>query len=820
MKRYGIKGMSCAACSARVEKAVKGVSGVESCSVSLLTNSMGVEGNANEKDVIEAVRRAGYEAFLLETGEKKTAGTSEKEKGEAETLLHRFLISLGFLLPLMVLSMGHTMWGWKLPAGLEENPTAIAILQMLLSALIIGINHKFFVNGTRGILHRAPNMDTLVALGAGVSFGYSLFVLFRMTAVDPETAHRLLHDLYFESAGMILTLITLGKYLEARAKGKTTDALRGLMHLSPETATVERDGKETVIPIGELRVGDIFTVRPGERIPADGIVIEGNGAVNESALTGESIPVEKNVGESVSAATVNQSGYLRCRAERVGEETTLSKIIRMVSDASATKAPIAKIADRVSGVFVPAVLCVALVAWMIWMIAGESFGFALERGISVLVISCPCALGLATPVAIMVGNGVGAKNGILFKTAAAQEETGRIQTVLLDKTGTVTTGNMTVTDLVPAKETSENDLLLTAASVEQYSEHPLAKAVMNFAKERGILPHVVQNFKSTAGNGVTAEKGGICLTGGKIDFLSEQVFVPEEAKKEAQRLENDGKTPLFFANGSNFAGIIAVADVPKNESREAVGMLRKMGIETVLLTGDTKRTAEAIANKVGIDRVVAEVLPQDKERIVKEWKEKGKVMMVGDGINDAPALTTADVGVAVGNGTDIAMDSSSVVLMTSDLSLVPNAIRLGRATLRNIHENLFWAFFYNVIGIPVAAGVFYPIFGWTLDPMFGAAAMGLSSFCVVMNALRLNRFQIKKENQKTKECQPMEIHLKVDGMMCSHCEARVKKALESVSGVREAIADHESGTVKIFLQESVDEALLKKVIENEGYSVL
>ena len=836
MEQYTVTGMSCAACSARVEKAVSKVPGVTACSVSLLTNSMGVEGTASQADIIKAVVDAGYGASVKgeETAAASASYQAEEEAladHETPVLKKRLLASLGFLMVLMYFSMGHMMWGWPVPAFFENNHVAMGLLQLLLAAIVIVINQKFFISGFRGLLHKAPNMDTLVALGSGASFVWSTYALFALSDAqlrgDMDGVMTYMHEFYFESAAMILTLITVGKMLEARSKGKTTDALKGLMKLAPKTAVVLRDGKETTVPIAQVRKGDVFVVRPGENIPVDGVVLEGSSAVNESALTGESIPVDKETGDLVSAATVNQSGFLRCEATRVGEDTTLSQIIKMVSDAAATKAPIAKIADRVSGVFVPAVITIAVLTTFGWLLLGETLGFALARGISVLVISCPCALGLATPVAIMVGNGMGAKNGILFKTAVSLEETGRVEIVALDKTGTITKGEPVVTDLLPTEGATEMELLSMAGSLEKKSEHPLAKAVLKKAEEEPVTISEVSEFTALPGNGLSGRLNGEELLGGNLTFISSRVTVSETIKKEAQTLAGEGKTPLFFAKGGRLAGIIAVADTIKEDSPKAVKELQNMGIHVVMLTGDNERTAKAVGAQAGVDEVIAGVLPDGKESVIRSLKSKGKVAMVGDGINDAPALTRADIGIAIGAGTDVAIDAADVVLMKSRLSDVPAAIRLSRATLRNIHENLFWAFFYNIIGIPLAMGVWIPLFGWQLNPMFGAAAMSLSSFCVVSNALRLNFFDMyrsdrdkKIKEKKKKETKTMEKTLKVEGMMCEHCEARVKKALEAVPGVESAVASHKDGTAVVTLSQDVPYETLKKAVEDQDYKVI
>ena len=833
MEQYTVTGMSCAACSARVEKAVSAVPGVTSCSVSLLTNSMGVEGTASAEAVVSAVQAAGYGASLKGASCAPTAAAQEDALADRETpaLKRRLIASLGFLIALMYVSMGHMMWGWPLPACLADNHVAMGLLQMLLTIAVMVINQKFFINGFRSLLHGAPNMDTLVALGAAASFGYSTYALFAMTGAqvrgDAAAVMRYMHEFYFESAAMILALITVGKMLEARSKGKTTDALRSLMKLAPQTATLVRGGQEIAVPIAQVRRGDVFVVRPGESIPVDGVVLEGESAVNESALTGESIPVDKAVGDSVSAATTNQSGFLRCEATRVGEDTTLSQIIKMVSDAAATKAPIAKVADRVSGVFVPTVIALAILTTAVWLLCGQSIGFALARGISVLVISCPCALGLATPVAIMVGNGLGAKNGILFKTAVSLEETGKTEIVALDKTGTITQGEPRVTDVLPAEGMTQGALLSLAAALEQRSEHPLARAVMMRADEDGLTAAPVSDFRALPGNGLTATLSGETLLGGSLSFVSSQVDVPRSIRQKAEALAEEGKTPLLFAQAGRLAGVIAVADVIKADSPAAIAALRNMGIRVVMLTGDNEKTARAIGRLAGVDEVIAGVLPEGKESVIRRLQAQGKVAMVGDGINDAPALTRADIGIAIGAGTDVAIDAADVVLMKSRLSDVPAAIRLSRATLRNIHENLFWAFFYNVIGIPLAAGVWIPLFGWTLNPMFGAAAMSLSSFCVVSNALRLNLFKLhdagkdKKINRhsKHKEETTMVKTMKIEGMMCGHCEAAVKKALEAIDGVASAEVSHTDGTAVVTLSKPVENAALRKAVEDKDYTV-
>lgn len=827
--------MSCAACSARVEKAVSKVKGVTSCSVSLLTNSMGVEGTAAPSDVINAVVKAGYGASLKGATAEKSPSDAEEALEDHETplLRRRLWWSIAFLAILMYFSMGHMMWGWPLPSFYDNNHVAMGLTQLLLTVIIMVINQKFFISGFKSLWHRSPNMDTLVALGATAAFVYSTYALFAMTGAevrgDSEAVMNYMMDFYFESAAMILTLITVGKTLEARSKGKTTDALKGLMKLAPKTATVVRGDAEVTVPIGQVMKDDIFTVRPGESIPVDGVVIEGTSAVNEAALTGESIPADKVPGDTVSAATVNQSGFLRCRATRVGEDTTLSQIIKMVSDAAATKAPIAKIADRVSGIFVPAVMSIATVTTIVWLLLGHPVGYSLARGISVLVISCPCALGLATPVAIMVGSGLGAKNGILFKTAASLEETGRIAIVALDKTGTITSGEPRVTDMIPAPGVSEEELIGVALALEKKSEHPLARAILHYAEERNVSSDEVTDFEALPGNGLKAKLGDETLLGGNFVFVSSKVNVPGSVGEQAQALAETGKTPLFFAKGDRLLGIIAVADVIKEDSPQAVRELQGMGIHVVMLTGDNERTARAIGKEAGVDEVIAGVLPDGKEQEIKRLAARGKVAMVGDGINDAPALTRADIGIAIGAGTDVAIDAADVVLMKSRLSDVPAAIRLSRATLRNIHENLFWAFFYNTIGIPLAAGVFIPL-GLTLNPMFGAAAMSLSSFCVVSNALRLNLFKlrdprhdhkhagrIKKTNTVTGE--QMIKTLKITGMMCSHCEATVKGALEALDGVVSAEVSHESGTARVTLAGDISDRALKKAVEAKGYKV-
>ena len=842
MEQYNVTGMSCAACSARVEKAVSKVPGVTSCSVSLLTNSMGVEGTADPAQIIAAVEEAGYGASekgsegqdrAHASASSLSAGEDALKDRETPRMKRRLIASLCFLIPLMYFSMGHMMWNWPVPSFLEGNHVAMGLIQLLLTTAVMVINQKFFISGFKGLIHRAPNMDTLVALGAGASYGYSLYALFAMTDAqmrgNAAGVMSYMHEFYFESAAMILTLITVGKMLEARSKGKTTDALKSLMKLAPKTATVIRNGAEETVSIEQVRKGDIFVVRPGENIPVDGVILEGHSAVNESALTGESIPVDKDAGDAVSAAALNQSGFLRCEATRVGEDTTLSQIIQMVSDAAATKAPIAKVADRVSGVFVPAVIGIALVTIAVWLIAGQTIGFALARGISVLVISCPCALGLATPVAIMVGNGMGAKNGIMFKTAVSLEETGKTQIVALDKTGTITSGEPRVTDMIPAAGVTEEELLAYAYALEKKSEHPLARAVITKAEEENaVCVREAEDFHAVPGNGLTGILAGVKLAGGNLNFISRNAVIPDEAVKRAEKLSAEGKTPLFFSRNGMFIGMIAVADVIKEDSPRAVKELQNMGIHVVMLTGDNERTAKAIGAQAGVDEVIAGVLPDGKESVIRSLKKKGRVAMVGDGINDAPALTRADMGIAIGAGTDIAIDAADVVLMKSRLSDVPAAIRLSRAALRNIHENLFWAFFYNVIGIPLAAGVWIPIFGWQLNPMFGAAAMSLSSFCVVSNALRLNWFKMYdagrdkkiKVNNKNKEESTMTKTMKIEGMMCGHCEARVKKTLEALAGVDSAEVSHEAGTAVVTLNEEVSDDVLKKAVEDQDYKVL
>ena len=831
MEQYVVTGMSCAACSARVEKAVSKVPGVTGCSVSLLTNSMGVEGTAAPQQVIEAVQNAGYGA-QLKSGPCDSVKASNEEDDplkdrQTPVLKHRLLASLGFLIVLMYLSMGHMMWGWPLPEWIAENHVAMGLAQMLLTIFIMVINQKFFVSGFKGLIHGAPNMDTLVSLGAGASFLYSTYALFAMTDAQLHGNHgavmSYMHEFYFESAAMILTLITVGKMLEARSKGKTTDALKNLIRLSPKTAIVLRDQEEVTVPVEQVRKGDRFVVRPGESIPVDGVVISGSSAINEAALTGESIPVDKEAGDPVWSATVNQSGYLVCEATRVGEDTTLAQIIKMVSDAASTKAPIAKAADKVSGVFVPAVITIALITTVVWLFAGQTFGFALARGVSVLVISCPCALGLATPVAIMVGNGMGARHGILFKTAASLEEAGKVRTVILDKTGTITAGEPHVTDIHPVNGCTKDDLLKAAYALEQKSEHPLAKAVIQEAQRLGMHPDEVTDFQALPGNGLTAVWNGRKLLGGSLKFICTQAQVSEDEIDFADGLASAGKTPLLFAADGKLLGMIAVADVIKEDSPQAVKELKAMGIQVVMLTGDNELTANAIGAQAGVDRVVAGVLPDGKEQVVRELQTQGKVAMVGDGINDAPALTRADIGIAIGAGADIAIDAADVVLMKSRLSDVPAAVRLSRATLRNIHQNLFWAFFYNVIGIPLAAGVWIPVFGWELNPMFGAAAMSLSSFCVVMNALRLNLFNIRdgRKDQKmaTNEKQLVRT-MKIEGMMCGHCEARVKKVLEALPQVDHADVSHVENRAVVTLKAALSDQVLKETVEAQDYQVI
>ena len=838
MEQYTVTGMSCAACAARVEKAVSGVKGVTSCSVSLLTDSMGVEGTADAGEIIAAVREAGYGAALKKGNKGQNARSSSDgdtlEDRETPVLKKRLIASLGFLIVLMYVSMGHMMWGWPLPSFFDNNHVAMGLLQLLLTVVIMVINQRFFISGFKSLWHRAPNMDALVALGAAAAFGYSTFALFAMTDAqirgDADAVMSYMHEFYFESAAMILALITLGKMLEARSKGKTTDALKSLMKLAPKTATLLRDGAEISVPVEQVAKGDVFVVRPGENIPVDGTVLEGNSAVDESTLTGESIPADKTVGSTVSAGTLNQSGFIRCEATRVGEDTTLSQIIQMVSDAAATKAPIAKVADRVSAVFVPAVMAIAAVTVIAWLIAGRTAGFALARGISVLVISCPCALGLATPVAIMVGSGMGAKNGILFKTAVSLEETGKTQIVALDKTGTITQGEPRVTDMIPVNGISEKELLSLACALEKKSEHPLARAINQKAEQDGLTAEEAEQFKALPGSGLTASLDGAVLFGGSYKFISERVRVPDDAKEQSERLSEEGKTPLLFARDGELCGIIAVADVIKADSPQAIKEMRNMGIRVVMLTGDNERTAKAIGARAGVDEVIAGVLPDGKESVIRELKQKGKVIMVGDGVNDAPALTSADIGIAIGAGADVAVDAADVVLMKSRLSDVPAAIRLSRAALRNIHENLFWAFIYNIIGIPLAAGVFIGVLGWQLNPMFAAAAMSLSSFSVVTNALRLNFFRMhdpkrdhkirnKLKTTTEKETKTMEKTLKIEGMMCGHCEMHTKKALEALDGVKTAEVSHEAGTAVVSLEKEIPDDVLKQAVADQGYRV-
>lgn len=830
MEQFNVTGMSCAACSARVEKAVSKVDGVSSCSVSLLTNSMGVEGTAKADDIIKAVEDAGYGASLKNDREKSAKSVDSDALKDTETpkIKKRLIASIIFLAVLMYISMGHMMWNFPLPSFLAENHIAMGLVQLLLTGIIMVINQHFFISGFKGIIHRSPNMDTLVALGSGAALIYSTYALFAMTNAqlngDMQAVMGYMHEFYFESAAMILTLITVGKMLEAHSKGKTTDALKGLMNLAPKTAVIVKDGVETEVSIDSVQKDDIFVVRPGESIPVDGIILEGSSAVNESALTGESIPTDKNVGDKVSAATINQSGFIRCKAERVGEDTTLSQIIRMVSDAAATKAPIAKIADKVSGIFVPVVIIIAIITAVIWLLIGDPFGSALQKAISVLVISCPCALGLATPVAIMVGNGVGARNGILFKTAVSLETSGNINIVALDKTGTITSGEPKVTDIVTSDGISEAELLQTAVTLECKSEHPLAKAIIDKAEEMQITRQEISNFQILAGNGLSGTLENTLVAGGNLNFISSRAEIVSEIKAKAEQLAENGKTPLFFSKGNKLLGIIAVADVIKEDSPRAIKELRDMGIKVVMLTGDNVKTADAIGKQAGVDEVIAGVLPDGKEKVIQKLKMQGKVAMVGDGINDAPALTSADVGIAIGAGTDIAIDAADIVLMKSRLSDVPAAIRLGRSTLRNIHENLFWAFIYNIIGIPLAAGLFIPIFGWGLNPMFGAAAMSLSSFCVVTNALRLNFVKIhsaKRDKKiKVKEKKKMTKTMKIEGMMCPHCEARVKQVLEELPEVESVVASHEKGTAELILNKEISDEILKKTVEEQGYKVL
>lgn len=834
MTQYNVTGMSCAACSARVEKAVNAVNGVSSCNVNLLTNSMGVEGTASSEEIINAVIAAGYRASLKNAKTKsKSLSSDELKDKDTPRMIKRLVVSILFLIPLMYISMGHTMWNWKLPDRLAENHIAIALLQMIFAAIIMIINQKFFINGFKGIVHKSPNMDTLVALGSGASFLYSTYALFAMTDAQMSGNHQAvmgyMHDLYFESAAMILVLITVGKTLEAYSKGRTTDALKGLMNLAPKTARVLKNGKEEIVEIEKINTGDVFIVKAGDSIPVDGVVIEGTSAVDESALTGESIPIDKEKDSKVSAGTINLSGYIKCRATGVGENTTLSQIIKLVSDASATKAPIAKVADKVSGVFVPVVIAIAITTLCVWMIVGKIFSYSLTRAVSVLVISCPCALGLATPVAVMVGSGKGAKNGILFKTASSLETAGKIQIVALDKTGTITQGQPEVTDVLPIHSADENELLSLAYCVESKSEHPLAKAVVSKAVEKNILLAESKYFQTFAGNGVSVtDEEDNEITAGSYKFISSKIRIDDEIKALAESLADEGKTPLFFVKNKQLSGIIAVADVIKSDSPDAVKQLHNMGIKVVMLTGDNKKTANAIAKQVGVDIVVSDVLPTDKEAVIQQLKQQGRTAMVGDGINDAPALTSADIGIAINAGTDIAVDSADVVLMNSKLSDVASAIRLSRATLRNIYENLFWAFIYNIIGIPLAAGVWIPIFGWQLNPMFGAAAMSLSSFCVVSNALRLNLLNIynhKKDKKikqidiQVKEKNTMTKTIKIEGMMCPHCEANVKKTLEAFQQVDKAEVSHEKGTAVLTLNADISDSELKTAIEEQGYKV-
>lgn len=830
MKKFNVTGMSCAACSSRVEKAVSKVEGVQSCSVSLLTNSMGVEGSASEESIIAAVEKAGYGASVAGAEKKQSAETDQLKDKDTPELMHRLIASVGFLVVLMYISMGHMMWGWPLPAFFADNHIAMGLVQLLLCVIIMVINQKFFINGFKGLIHRSPNMDTLVALGSGASFVYSVYALFAMTDAqvkgNAELVMSYMHEFYFESAAMILTLITVGKMLEAHSKGKTTNALKALLNLAPKKATLLIDGKETEVTVDKVKKGDVFVVRPGESIPVDAEITDGSTAVDESALTGESIPVDKTVGDSVSAGTINKSGFIKCSATAVGEDTALSQIIKMVSDAAATKAPVAKIADKVSGVFVPVVIVIAVVTIAVWLLCGQTVGYALARGISVLVISCPCALGLATPVAIMVGNGMGARKGILFKTASSLEVAGKIQIAVLDKTGTITKGEPKVTDVIPFG-ISENELLQYAYSIETKSEHPLAKAIIVKAEELSLNPYEVTDFKAESGNGLSAEYNGEKIIGGSKKYISSLINISNDISSRADSLSEEGKTPLFFMKGDKLLGIIAVADVIKDESPQAVKELQNMGIKVVMLTGDNERTAKAVGKLAGVDEVIAGVLPDGKEKVVADLKKQGKVLMVGDGINDAPALTRADIGMAIGSGTDIAIDAADVVFMKSKLTDVPAAVRLSRKTLRNIHENLFWAFIYNVIGIPLAAGVWIPLLGWQLNPMFGAAAMSLSSFCVVTNALRLNFFDItnpKKDRKikykSKKDDNAMTKTMKIDGMMCSHCEGRVKQSLEGLAQVSQAEVSHEKGTAVVTLTAEVSNDVLKKTVEDQGYNVI
>ena len=830
MKKFNVTGMSCAACSSRVEKAVSKVEGVQSCSVSLLTNSMGVEGSASEESIIAAVEKAGYGASVAGAEKKQSAETDQLKDKDTPVLMHRLIASVGFLVVLMYISMGHMMWGWPLPAFFADNHIAMGLAQLLLCVIIMVINQKFFISGFKGLIHRSPNMDTLVALGSGASFVYSVYALFAMTDAqvkgDAELVMSYMHEFYFESAAMILTLITVGKMLEAHSKGKTTNALKALLNLAPKKATLLIDGKETEVTVDKVKKGDVFVVRPGESIPVDAEITDGSTAVDESALTGESIPVDKVVGDTVSAGTINKAGFIKCSATAVGEDTALSQIIKMVSDAAATKAPVAKIADKVSGVFVPAVIVIALITIAVWLLCGQTVGYALARGISVLVISCPCALGLATPVAIMVGNGMGARKGILFKTAASLEEAGKTQIAVLDKTGTITKGEPKVTDIIPF-EITENELLKYAYSIEAKSEHPLAKAIIVKAEELSLNPYEVTDFKAESGNGLSAEYNGKRIIGGSKKYISSLIGISNDILSKADKLSEEGKTPLFFMLDNKLLGIIAVADVIKEESPKAIKQLQNMGIKVVMLTGDNERTAKAVGKLAGVDEVIAGVMPDGKEKVVAELKKQGKVLMVGDGINDAPALTRADIGMAIGSGTDIAIDAADVVFMKSKLTDVPAAVRLSRKTLRNIHENLFWAFIYNVIGIPLAAGVWIPLLGWQLNPMFGAAAMSLSSFCVVTNALRLNFFDItnpKKDRKikykSKKDDNAMTKTMKIDGMMCSHCEGRVKQSLEGLAQVSQAEVSHEKGTAVVTLTAEVSNDVLKKTVEDQGYNVI
>lgn len=830
MKKFNVTGMSCAACSSRVEKAVSKVEGVQSCSVSLLTNSMGVEGSASEESIIAAVEKAGYGASVAGAEKKQSAETDQLKDKDTPVLMHRLIASVGFLAVLMYISMGHMMLGWPLPNFFTDNHIAMGLVQLLLCVIIMVINQKFFISGFKGLIHRSPNMDTLVALGSGASFVYSVYALFEMTDAqvkgNADLVMSYMHEFYFESAAMILTLITVGKMLEAHSKGKTTNALKALLNLAPKKATLLIDGKETEVTVDKVKKGDAFVVRPGESIPVDAEITDGSTAVDESALTGESIPVDKVVGDTVSAGTINKAGFIKCSATAVGEDTALSQIIKMVSDAAATKAPVAKIADKVSGVFVPAVIVIALITIAVWLLCGQTVGYALARGISVLVISCPCALGLATPVAIMVGNGMGARKGILFKTAASLEEAGKTQIAVLDKTGTITKGEPKVTDIIPF-EITENELLKYAYSIEVKSEHPLAKAIIVKAEELSLNPYEVTDFKAESGNGLSAEYNGKRIIGGSKKYISSILGISNDILSKADKLSEEGKTPLFFMLDNKLLGIIAVADVIKEESPQAIKQLQNMGIKVVMLTGDNERTAKAVGKLAGVDEVIAGVLPDGKEKVVAELKKQGKVLMVGDGINDAPALTSADIGMAIGSGTDIAIDAADVVFMKSKLTDVPAAVRLSRKTLRNIHENLFWAFIYNVIGIPLAAGVWIPLLGWQLNPMFGAAAMSLSSFCVVTNALRLNFFDItnpKKDRKikykSKKDDNAMTKTMKIDGMMCSHCEGRVKQSLEGLAQVSQAEVSHEKGTAVVTLTAEVSNDVLKKTVEDQGYNVI